>query len=83
MKRVEKDGKFYRLRRGQLVEIPSEWVGRVTHGQTIAKRPSKQIHKLRKYAKHASRLAESGKKEANAEAASVSGDLEPEERRSR
>jgi len=27
--RIEKDGIFYRLRRGKLVEIPSEWVGKV------------------------------------------------------
>jgi hypothetical protein len=50
-KRIEKDGKHYRVRRGQLVEIPSEWVGQVTHPQTINKRPSKQIHKLRKIGK--------------------------------
>lgn len=31
-KRIEKDGKFYRMRRGKLVEIPPEWVGRVFHG---------------------------------------------------
>ncbi len=48
MKRIEKDGKFYRMRRGVLVEIPEEWVGKTTYGQTINKRPSKQIHKRRK-----------------------------------
>jgi len=48
MKRIEKDGKFYRMRRGVLVEIPEEWVGKTTHKQTINKRPSKQIHKKRK-----------------------------------
>lgn len=26
-KRIEADGKFYRKRRGVLVEIPAEWVG--------------------------------------------------------
>jgi hypothetical protein len=25
--RIEKDGKFYRMRRGKLVQIPPEWVG--------------------------------------------------------
>ena len=40
-KRIEIDGKFYRMRRGRLVEIPEEWVGRVTHPQTIRKRKSK------------------------------------------
>lgn len=41
-KLIEKDGKFYRLRRGKLVEIPKEWVGKVTFPQTIRKRESKQ-----------------------------------------
>lgn len=36
------DGKPHRTRRGKLVEIPEEWFGRVTHKQTIRKRPSKQ-----------------------------------------
>ncbi len=40
-KLIEKDGKFYRMRRGKLVEIPPEWVGKVTHPQTIRKRKSK------------------------------------------
>jgi len=40
--RIEKDGKFFRKRRGILVEIPGEWVGKVTHPQTIRKRPSKR-----------------------------------------
>lgn len=36
------DGKPHRLRRGVLVEIPTEWFGQVTHKQTIRKRASKQ-----------------------------------------
>lgn len=40
-KRIEENGKFYRMRDGKLVEIPKEWVGKVTHPQTIKKRPSK------------------------------------------
>jgi len=47
MKRVELDGKFYRKRRGVLVEIPPEWVDQTTHSQTIRKRDSKQIRKQR------------------------------------
>lgn len=47
-RRIERDGKFYRMRRGRLVEIPEEWVGETTHPQTIRKRPSKMIHKRRK-----------------------------------
>lgn len=39
---VKADGKVYRRRRGRLVEIPPEWVGRTTHPQTIRKRPSKK-----------------------------------------
>ena len=41
-KRIEIDGKFYRERRGVLVEIPAEWVGKITTEQTMRKRPSKQ-----------------------------------------
>lgn len=40
-KRIEQDGKFYRMRRGKLVEIPSEWVGRHPTVQTIRNRLSK------------------------------------------
>lgn len=45
MKRIEKNGKFYRMRRGKLVEIPPEWVDETTHPQTIRKRDSKQVRK--------------------------------------
>lgn len=48
MKPIEKDGKFYRMRRGKLVEIPPEWVGKTPDQRNINKRPSEQIHKLRK-----------------------------------
>jgi len=41
-KRISIGGKFYRIRRGKLVEIPSEWLGKVTHPQTIRKRKSKK-----------------------------------------
>lgn len=37
-KRIEKDGKFYRMRRGKLVEIPTEWVGKTVFEQTKRKR---------------------------------------------
>lgn len=40
-KLIKIDGKSFRLRRNKLVEIPEEWVGKVTHPQTIRKRPSK------------------------------------------
>ena len=46
-KRIEIDGKYYRLRRGKLVEIPPEWVGSTAHPQTIRKRASKQSGKKR------------------------------------
>lgn len=42
MKLLEKDGKHYRMRRGELVEIPPEWVGQTVHPQSIRKRPSKK-----------------------------------------
>lgn len=45
-KRIEQDGKYFRVRRGVLVEIPQEWVGRVTTPQTINKRDSKLTNKL-------------------------------------
>ena len=49
---IERDGKFYRIRRGKEVEIPTEWVGKTVSKQTINKRPSKQPHKIRKELKH-------------------------------
>jgi hypothetical protein len=39
-KRIEKDGKFYRMRRGKLVEIPEEWLGKDQYKQSIRKRKS-------------------------------------------
>lgn len=48
---VEGD-KHYRIRRGRKVEIPPQWVGHTVHPQTIAKRPSKAIHKRRKAIKY-------------------------------
>lgn len=46
-KRIEVDGKFYRKRRGVLVEIPAEWVGSTLHPQTMRKRRSKQTRQQR------------------------------------
>ena len=40
-KRIEVDGKFYRMRRGKLVQIPDEWVGTTVTPQTKRKRLSK------------------------------------------
>jgi hypothetical protein len=53
MKRIEKDGKFYRMRRGKLVEIPAEWVGEVAYPQAIRERASKQTGKLARETKYA------------------------------
>ena len=47
-KRIEIDGKFYRVRRGKLVQIPDEWVNKTTDGQTIRKRASKLTGKARR-----------------------------------
>lgn len=38
MKRIEIDGKFYRMRRGKLVEIPVKWLGNITTAKTIRQR---------------------------------------------
>lgn len=42
MKRLEINGKFFRKRKGKLVEIPEKWVGNTVHKQKIRKRPSKK-----------------------------------------
>ncbi len=34
--------RLYRKRRGKLVEISPEWIGRFTHKQTMRKRKSKR-----------------------------------------
>jgi len=44
-KRIEIDSKYFRLRRGVLVEIPERWVGVCADGQTIRKRQSKLTRK--------------------------------------
>lgn len=41
-KRIDTEEGSFRMRRGKLVRIPDEWVGNVTHPQTIRKRASKQ-----------------------------------------
>lgn len=50
-KRIQLDGKFYRERRGKLVEIPADWVGNVTHPQNVRQRPSKLIGKVKRIVK--------------------------------
>jgi hypothetical protein len=42
---IRQDGKSYRMRRGKLVEIPPEWVGKTLHPQTKRKRASKRAGK--------------------------------------
>jgi hypothetical protein len=53
MKRIEKDGKFYRMRRGKLVEIPAEWVGEVVHAKTMRERRSNLVGKVARQGKYA------------------------------
>ncbi len=53
MRRIEKDGKFYRMRRGKLVEIPAEWVGQVVYPRTVRERASNRIGKVAREAKYA------------------------------
>lgn len=36
--RIQIGNRFYRMRRGKMVEIPPEWVGQVTNPQTIRNR---------------------------------------------
>lgn len=44
-KRFEVAGKYFRVRRGKLVEIPEEWVGKTLSEQTKRKRQSKLTRK--------------------------------------
>ena len=46
-KAIYKDGKVFRLRRGKLVEIPKQWVGKIPTEQTIRKRRSKRTKQQR------------------------------------
>jgi len=39
---IKIEDKFFRMRRGKLVEMPKDWVGNTTHPQTIRKRKSKK-----------------------------------------
>ena len=45
---IKVDGKLFRMRRGQLVEIPAEWRGNFTTPATIRQRPSKLIGKVKR-----------------------------------
>ena len=45
---IQIGNRCYRRRRGKLVEIPPEWVGKVTHPQTVRKRASKRRKKMKK-----------------------------------
>jgi hypothetical protein len=53
-KRVQVGDKFFRMRRGVMVEIPAEWVGQVPHPQKIRERESKK-GQGRRYKKKAQR----------------------------
>lgn len=46
-KSIEIDGRVYRHRRGKLVQIPPEWVGRTLHAQSKRSRPAKKPRKDR------------------------------------
>jgi hypothetical protein len=49
------NGNRYRMRRGKLVMIPKEWVGKVTTPQTMRKRQSRLTRKVRRETKHPTR----------------------------
>lgn len=42
-KLVKQDDGYYRMRRGTLVRIPDEWVGKIVHSQTIRKRKDENV----------------------------------------
>jgi hypothetical protein len=46
-KRIERDGKFYRIRRGKEVEIPDQWVGKTVHPQERRSRKSRRTRQQR------------------------------------
>lgn len=52
-KRIEMDGKFYRKRRGKIIQIPDEWVGRAPTTQTIRQRDSKLEGSVKRVVKDA------------------------------
>jgi hypothetical protein len=45
MPRIEINGKYYRRRKGKLVEIPQEWFGKVTTKRTKRKRKEAALMK--------------------------------------
>lgn len=55
------DGDRYRTRRGKLVKIPDEWVGKFTTPATIRRRDSKLTNKLARNTKwKRNRIASTG-----------------------
>lgn len=64
-KRIEIDGKFFRMRRNKLVPIPEEWLGKVASPQTIRQRPSKLVRKAAKDIKHKANKHYRERKEAD------------------
>jgi hypothetical protein len=73
MRRIEKDGKFYRMRRGKLVERPVEWVGQVVYPQTVRERASSHTGKVAREAKYA------GNRNYKDRAMEIGGELAVEE----
>lgn len=55
--------KHTRIRRGRVVEIPAGWIGQVPSHRTIMHRPSKGLHKLRKFVKHGTRKSLADRRE--------------------
>lgn len=45
IRRIDIEGKSFRMRRGVLVEIPKKWIGKTLDGQTKRKRQSKLTRK--------------------------------------
>lgn len=47
-KKIICDDGVYRIRRGKLVKVPDEWVGRITTNETIRQRKSKLCKNIQK-----------------------------------
>jgi len=57
-KRIEIDGKFYRMRKGKLVQIPDEWVDKIPTKKTKRKRKTDSMNKKRERKKRLKKLRE-------------------------
>lgn len=52
MKRILIGNKYFRIRRGILVPIPEEWVGKTVHDQTLRERKQSRLAKRLRLKRH-------------------------------